>query len=54
MAHFKLLLPFSALAVTFIFLGFILNDVHQIYFGFVWLFIAIIAFIIRKFKHNKT
>ena len=54
MAHFKLLLPFSALAVTFILIGFILNDVNQVHFGVVWLIIAVLAFIIRKFKHHKT
>jgi NADH:ubiquinone oxidoreductase subunit 6 (subunit J) len=52
MKYFKLLLPFSALAAAFILLGIIMNDVHQVYFGAVWLLIAFISFFIKKFKHN--
>ena len=52
MKYFKLLLPFSALAVFFILIGFLLNDKHQIYFGIVWLLIALIAYTYKKFKHH--
>jgi len=53
MKYFKLLLPFSALAAAFLLLGIIMNDVHQVYFGFVLLIIALIAFFIRKFNLHR-
>ncbi|MCG6960602.1 hypothetical protein LJE82_12000 [bacterium BMS3Abin03] len=50
---YQLTFPFSLLAVFFIAIGFILNEHNQVYFGVVWLLIAVIAFIVRKLQRNK-
>ena len=54
MRHFRLLLPFSAIAAAFILLGIILNDVFQVYSGTLCLFIAFIYVLTEKFRHHKT
>jgi len=48
----KLTMPFSLLAIFFITIGLILNDRSQLYFGFVWLIIAVIAYVFKIF--NKS
>jgi len=44
----KLTMPFSLLAITFVMIGLVLQDLDQIYFGIVWLMLAVIAFVIKK------
>ena len=41
---------FSVVGIAFIILGFIFNDTRQIYFGVIWLIIAVAAIIIGKKK----
>jgi NhaP-type Na+/H+ or K+/H+ antiporter len=47
-------MPFSALGITFLLLGLILDDSQQLYFGLVWIIIAAIAVIIRNSKMRKN
>lgn len=48
----KLGMPFTAIGIAFIALGVILDDAGQIYFGVVWLVIAIAAVVIRSKKQS--
>ncbi len=52
--RFKQTMPFSALGITFLLLGLILDDSRQLYFGLVWIIIAAIAVIIRNSKMRKN
>jgi len=45
----KLTMPFSLLAITFVMIGLILQDLDQIYFGIVWLIITVIAYVYKIF-----
>ena len=44
----KLTMPFSLLAITFVMIGLVLQDLDQIYFGIVWLILSVIAFVMKK------
>ena len=52
--RFKKTMPFSAIGITFLLLGLILDDSRQLYFGLVWIIIAAIAVIIRNSKMRKN
>ncbi|MEE9573219.1 MAG: hypothetical protein V3W20_09240 [Candidatus Neomarinimicrobiota bacterium] len=52
--RFKQTMPFSAIGITFLLLGLILDDSRQLYFGLVWIIIAAIAVIIRNSKMRKN
>ena len=53
--RFKQTMPFSAIGIAFLLLGLILDDSPQLYFGLVWIIIAVIALIIRinKMRNNN-
>jgi hypothetical protein len=48
--NLKLTMPFLAIGIVFLFLGFLLKDTLQLHFGLVWIVIALIALVIRKLK----
>ena len=43
-------MPFSAIGIAFIIIGIILDDAAQLYFGFVWIFIAFIKVLFQIYK----
>ena len=47
-------MPFSVLGIVFIGLGLVLQDMGHVYFGLVWLVIALIAFLWKAKKTQKT
>ena len=48
----RLTRPFLALGIAFVAIGIVLGDRRQLYFGFVWLLIAAIAFGVRAARKN--
>lgn len=47
-------MTFSVLGIVFIGLGLVLQDIGHVYFGLVWLAIALIAFLWKSKKKEKT